>query len=285
MRKMNQNLNNFGMRIDLLEDNRIYVDQEVSDITLKLQQVEKRESKLHAISEKTKNEKLEKYTSNLKNNLLRTNVEKTQKEHQVEDLVKELEKLNQHLIQMSENLKEIETEKTKQDDSIKGLLQKLKKINEEKDLGKYRSEFFGKLKETLGNRPDISIRGDRFVFQSEVLFATGSSDLGEKGKLELEHLAVMLKEISTQFPKEINWILRIDGHTDKIPIVKNPNIKNNWDLSAKRAISVVEFLIAKGVPPKRLAAAGFGEFQPLDEKDNENAYGKNRRIEMKLDQF
>jgi chemotaxis protein MotB len=151
------------------------------------------------------------------------------------------------------------------------------------ELARYRSEFFGRLREVLGNRPDIRIVGDRFVFQSEVLFPSGSADLNPDGRKQIDSLAETLKEISAKIPKEINWVLRVDGHTDKVPI-STPEFPSNWELSTARAIAVVKVLIADGIPPDRLAAAGFGEYQPLDPADTPEAYRRNRRIELKLDQ-
>ncbi|MBT4711766.1 MAG: peptidoglycan -binding protein [Alphaproteobacteria bacterium] len=149
------------------------------------------------------------------------------------------------------------------------------------ELSTYRSEFFGRLVELLGNRTDIRVVGDRFVFQSEVLFTVGQVELGDVGKIELTTLADALLEIAANIPEEINWVLRVDGHTDSQPI-NTPLFPSNWELSTARAISVVKFLIEQGVPPDRLAATGFGEFQPIDEALNEVAYRRNRRIEMKL---
>lgn len=151
------------------------------------------------------------------------------------------------------------------------------------ELQRYRSEFFGKLRDILGSRPGISIVGDRFVFQSEVLFASGSADLGIGGQQQMVQLAETLKEISRQIPPGVNWILRVDGHTDTVPI-STPVFPSNWELSTARALSVVKFLAAQGIPPERLAAAGLGEFQPLDASGTPAARAKNRRIELKLDQ-
>ena len=151
------------------------------------------------------------------------------------------------------------------------------------ELARYRSEFFGKLREALGERQDIRVVGDRFVFQSEVLFDSGSAQLGEPGKRQLAQLAATLKELMTRIPPEINWVLRVDGHTDKVPI-QTPQFPSNWELSTARALSVVRFLAGENIPPERLAAAGFGEFQPLDARDDEIARRRNRRIELKLDQ-
>ncbi len=149
------------------------------------------------------------------------------------------------------------------------------------ELQRYRSEFFGRLREVLGNRPGIRIEGDRFVFQSEVLFSSGSAKLEQRGKVQMAHLAATLLDIARQIPDDLKWILRVDGHTDTVPI-RTPQFASNWELSTARAISVVRFLIESGVPPERLAAAGFGEFQPSDRRGDEIAFRRNRRIELKL---
>jgi chemotaxis protein MotB len=154
-------------------------------------------------------------------------------------------------------------------------------VNKVEELARYRSEFFGRLREILGDRPDIRIVGDRFVFQSEVLFAPGSAELGDAAKKELAPVTAALKDISAKIPPEINWILRIDGHTDRRPI-NNSQFASNWELSTARAISVVHFAIEEGVPAARLAAAGFADKQPLDPRSAEDAYRRNRRIELKL---
>jgi chemotaxis protein MotB len=148
------------------------------------------------------------------------------------------------------------------------------------ELSRYRSDFFGKLRDILGNRPDMRIVGDRFVLQSEVFFDTGRADLKPEGRGDLDKVAAALVSLETQIPTDIPWVLRVDGHTDVRPIMGQ--FKSNWDLSAARAISVVQYLIAKGVKPSRLVAAGFGEFQPIDAGATEDAYGRNRRIELKL---
>ena len=149
------------------------------------------------------------------------------------------------------------------------------------ELARYRSEFFGRLREVLSNRSGVEVVGDRFVFQSEILFDSASAEVNASGRQELRKLAAALLDISRQIPEEINWILRIDGHTDVVPI-NSPEFPSNWELSAARAISVVNFLRTQGVPGNRLVAAGFGEFQPLDSGDTPEAYRRNRRIELKL---
>jgi chemotaxis protein MotB len=149
------------------------------------------------------------------------------------------------------------------------------------ELSRYRSDFFGRLRAILGNRPDVRIVGDRFVFQSEVFFDTGQAVLRPEGRAELDKLAGALTELERMIPGEIAWVLRVDGHTDIRPIA-GATFRNNWDLSAARAISVVQYLIGKGVSPQHLVAAGFGEFQPIDPDRTEEAFSRNRRIELKL---
>ena len=149
------------------------------------------------------------------------------------------------------------------------------------ELSRYRSDFFGRLREILGNRADIRVVGDRFVFQSEVLFDTGQATLNPEGRAELDKLAAALLDLEKQIPTEIAWVLRVDGHTDVRPIA-SAQFPSNWALSSARAISVVQYLISKGISPQRLVAAGFAEFQPLDTAQTEDAYRRNRRIELKL---
>jgi chemotaxis protein MotB len=149
------------------------------------------------------------------------------------------------------------------------------------ELARYRSDFFGRLRQILGDRPGIRVVGDRFVFQSEVLFDTGQAAVNPAGKAELDKLASAIIELEHEIPPEIPWVLRVDGHTDKRPI-QSAQFPSNWQLSASRAIAVVQYLISKGVEPQRLVAAGFGEFQPIDQGETEDAYRKNRRIELKL---
>ena len=156
-----------------------------------------------------------------------------------------------------------------------------KKVEE---LQQYRSEFFGRLKQILGTRDDIRIVGDRFVFQSEVLFGSGSADIGEQGQQKLTELADTLKQVAADIPSDIGWVLQVDGYTDRVPVRSNAFFASNWDLSTARAVAVVKFLVAQGIPPDRLAAAGFGEYHPLDPGDTQDAYQRNRRIEFKLTQ-
>jgi chemotaxis protein MotB len=154
-------------------------------------------------------------------------------------------------------------------------------VNKVEELARYRSEFFGRLREILGDRPDIRVVGDRFVFQAEVLFAPGSAELGDDKKKELLPVITALKEIAAKIPPDINWILQVEGHTDRRPI-SNPQFQSNWELSTARAISVVRFAIDEGIPAAHLAAAGFADKQPIDPLNSDDAYRRNRRIELKL---
>jgi chemotaxis protein MotB len=174
----------------------------------------------------------------------------------------------------------------KKDEKIEDLGKQLnialaRKVHE---LTQYRSEFFGRLKQILGDNPAIAIRGDRFVFQAELLFASGSATLGDAGKKHLATLAETLILVAKKIPDDINWILRIDGHSDKVPI-NNEFFSSNWELSAARALSVVQFLSRQGIAEKRMAAAGFSKYHPIDPADTKEAYQKNRRIEIKLTNY
>ncbi|KAB2665685.1 peptidoglycan -binding protein [Brucella tritici] len=150
------------------------------------------------------------------------------------------------------------------------------------ELNRYRSDFFGRLREILSDKENIRIVGDRFVFQSEVLFPTGSADINPAGQDEMKKLADAVIQLNQEIPDDINWVLRVDGHTDNVPLTGTGRFRDNWELSSARATAVVKFLIANGVPANRLVAAGFGEYQPLDASDTPDARSKNRRIELKL---
>jgi len=155
--------------------------------------------------------------------------------------------------------------------------------NETKNLREYRSVFFGRLKKILGDVEGIDVVGDRFVFSSEVLFDRGSADIGSEGKLQLDTISNVLKEISQKIPEDINWVLRVDGHTDKTPVSQNSIFKDNWELSQARSLSVVKYMITNHeIDPKRMSAAGFGEHQPISYSDLKEDLAKNRRIEFKL---
>jgi chemotaxis protein MotB len=149
------------------------------------------------------------------------------------------------------------------------------------ELGRFRSEFFGRLRQLIGDRPDVRVVGDRFVFQSEVLFPTASAEIEPGGMDELRKLADSLRAIAEEIPSDLPWILQINGHTDRRPI-STPEFPSNWELSSARAINVGKFLVQQGIPPERIAVAGFAQFQPIDDRGDEIAYRRNRRIEIKL---
>ena len=195
----------------------------------------------------------------------------------------QITKLQAQLRMISDALALTKTLAQKKDEKIAELGKQLnialaRKVSE---LQKYRSEFFGRLQKILGKNPAIEIQGDRFVLQAGLLFESGAANLGTEGRSHLTTMANTLLQISRKIPNEINWILRIDGHTDRVPI-KNEEFASNWELSAARAVSVVRFLSQKGIPEKRMAAAGFSKYHPIDASDTPAAYRKNRRIEIKL---
>ncbi len=204
---------------------------------------------------------------------------------QIAVLNQQLDALRAQLSRVEQALQISELKSEEQEVTIANLGQRLNMALAAKveELAAYRSEFFGRLREVLSERRDFTIIGDRFVFQSEVLFASASDQLEAEGHERLWQFAQVLKEVMDQIPTELPWILQVDGHTDARPI-QTARFPSNWELSTARAISVVNFLIALGIPPERLSATGYGEFQPLDDRDDEIAHRRNRRIELKLTQ-
>jgi chemotaxis protein MotB len=203
---------------------------------------------------------------------------------QIEVLNQQIAALRRQLAALEEVLEATEKKDKESQARIADLGQRLNVALAQRvqELSRYRSDFFGRLRAILGNRPDIRIVGDRFVFQSEVFFDSGKATLDKpEGRAELDKLASALIELDRRIPGEIAWVLRVDGHTDVRPI-NSPQFRNNWELSAGRAISVVQYLVGKGISPQRLVAAGFGEFQPIDPEKTEEAFNRNRRIELKL---
>ena len=198
-------------------------------------------------------------------------------------LNEQITNLKKQLEEISLALKVAESEKSIQAVELEELGRRLNIILAQRvnQLEQYRSEFFGRLREILGDSPYIRVEGDRFVLQAELLFKSGSADLGEEGKKHLIQIADILQNLSKRFPDDLNWILRIDGHTDRIPI-HTPLFPSNWELSTARAVSVVRFLANNGIPENRMAATGFSKFHPIDQAETLEAYQKNRRIEMKL---
>jgi chemotaxis protein MotB len=202
---------------------------------------------------------------------------------QVEVLNQQIAALRRQLAAIEVALDASEKKDKESQDRIADLGQRLNVALAQKvqELTKYRSDFFGRLREILGNRPDIRIVGDRFVLQSELLFDVGKAELKPEARGEIDKISAAILDLAQKIPSDIPWVLRVDGHTDARPI-SGPIFKSNWDLSAARAIAVVQYLASKGIPSQRLVAAGFAEFQPLDTGTTEEAYRRNRRIEFKL---
>ena len=207
----------------------------------------------------------------------------TDAEAQLALLNQPVEQQRLQLLALQEALQVSEAKNKDAQVEIESLGQRLNEALAEKvkELADDRSEFFGRLKQILGERSDIRVQGDRFVFQSEVLFPVNSAELSEQARVDLSVLAEALKEIMSEIPDDIDWVLRVDGHSDKRPI-SSPQFPSNLHLSAARAIAVVRFLAAMGVPANRLAATGFGDQRPIDPGDSDEAYARNRRIEFKL---
>tara|TARA_R110000787_G_scaffold20785_4_gene61728 strand:- start:637 stop:1986 length:1350 start_codon:yes stop_codon:yes gene_type:complete len=202
---------------------------------------------------------------------------------QVELLNRQIAAMRQQLARLSAALEVSEAKAREQNIQIVDLGKRLNAAlaNKVAELARYRSEFFGKLREALGDAKGVRIEGDRFVFQSEVLFDSASADLRGEGLSQIRQLAQTLTEISARIPSDIDWVLRVDGHTDVRPI-RTAQFPSNWELSSARSISVVKQLIAAGLPPRRLVAAGFGAEHPLDPRTTPEALARNRRIEFKL---
>ena len=229
----------------------------------------------------------------LENNLQKRKTEVEIKTDTLKANKEEINKLTAASIQLRNKLSQIQTLLTAY--KAKDKKDNVKTLNIGKDLNsalarrveelqKFKSEFFGRVKELIKDRPEIRIVGDRFVFQSEVLFSIGSVEIGPKGQLEMINLASTLVEIEKSLPTDIDWILQIEGHTDNLPVKEGQTYKDNWELSTKRALSVLRFLIKQGINPNRLSASGYGSFQPIDINNNANARKKNRRIEMTITQ-
>src|SRR5271163_2949174 len=203
---------------------------------------------------------------------------------QIDILNQQINALRKQLAAIQDALDASETSDRESQAKIADLGQRLNVALAQKvqELARYRSDFFGRLRQILGSRPDIRVVGDRFVFESSVLFDVGKADISPAGKQSLDSLAAAVLDLEREIPPDIPWILRVDGHTDNRPIAGGGQYKSNWELSAARAVSVVQYLISKGVEPDRLAAAGFGEFQPIDQGTDQESLARNRRIELKL---
>lgn len=204
---------------------------------------------------------------------------------EVELLNGQLAALRQQLASIQQALEASEARDLEQQATIVSLGERLNAAlaGKVEELARYRSEFFGRLRDVLGDRDDIRIQGDRFIFQSEIFFGSGSANVGAEGRQELAKLAGALLEVSENIPDDVEWILLVEGHTDPVPI-RTERFPSNWELSLARALSVVHILQGQGVPPERLGAAGYGPFQPIDPGYGVEANQRNRRIELKLTQ-
>jgi chemotaxis protein MotB len=203
---------------------------------------------------------------------------------QVELLNQQIAALRRQLSALEEALNASESRNSESQTQIADLGQRLNVALAQRvqELSQYRSDFFGTLRKILADRPDIEVVGDRFVLPASVLFSTASDDLSDSAKGELGKIGDAIVDLEKQIPAGINWVIRVDGHTDVRPVQSTSRFRSNWELSAARAIAVVRFLIDRGIKPEHLVAAGFGEYQPLDTGDSEEAYARNRRIELKL---
>jgi chemotaxis protein MotB len=228
-------------------------------------------------------EELVRSSSEIEAKLGGTTGERDDAVRQVRQLTEQIGLLSQQLTALDKALDLKQSQIDAQGATIANLGQRLNLAlaNKVEELAQYRSEFFGALRRVLGERGDVRVVGDRFVFQSEVLFQSGSADIELRGRDELAKLAAALKEIVDKIPQDLPWVLQVDGHTDRVPI-NTPRFPSNWELSTARAIAVARFLVEQGIPPDRVAARGFAEFQPLDPGGSPEAYGRNRRIEIKL---
>ncbi len=248
----------------------------------------------NALKEKIKNtSKLRNELSDLGNQVNTKNLEIQSKDNILKANKEEINQLISTTLNLKNKLAQLQTLLSAY--KAKDKKEKVKTLNLGKDvnsalarrveeLEKFKSDFFGRVRELVKGRREIRVVGDRFVFQSEVLFTVGSDELGVEGQLEMQKLAATLMEIEKSFPTDIDWILQIEGHTDSLPVKAGQTYIDNWELSTKRALSVLRYLIKQGIEPSRLSASGYGSFQPIDVKNTKSARMKNRRIEMKITQ-
>lgn len=225
---------------------------------------------------------LETERDRLQTELTDSRQETEQVRHDSAELNLRLEALNEQIARLNSALETSESHLKEKTLEVKDLGERLNTALADKveELAAYRSEFFGKLREALKDNPDVRIEGDRFLLPSEVLFPSASAQLDEGGKREIGKVAHTLKAITDKIPGDVDWVLRVDGHTDKRPVRRA--FPSNWELSSARATSIVKYLIAQGIAPEHLVAAGFAQYHPLDEGDTPEAYRRNRRIELKL---
>ena len=277
-KKIEKKFSNLSSDFQILNNKKNTLDEKLSkknyDLNIKSKElnnlIEERSDLLERIQKKTEELKI-------------SGEIKKENDLEIFELKRNVDKLNKRLSELSKLLISSEENDRKNKIKIENLGKKLNQALAGKiqELTEYQSIFFKKIKNALGNRDDILVQGDRFIFPSEIFFDSGSDIIQEEGIEKLLKIADSLKEISNKIPKKIDWVLRIDGHTDKVPIF-NERFNSNWHLSSARAINIVKLLVDNGIPPSRLVAAGFGEYSPLIKEENENAYKVNRRIEIKL---
>ena len=258
-------------------------DQAETDYSLALEEIDQQKLILAALEERLKQIQAERDREATAR--LTAEEEVNASKRDVLALNQSLQALKQRLGELQALLDDKEEEARKAKEVSVNLTRQLNNALTSKvlELQRFRSEFFGRLREVLQDRSDVKIVGDRFVFQSEVLFDAGSADIGASGEEQLMQLSIALLEIADTIPTDIDWVLQIEGHTDSVPI-KTARFNDNWDLSTERALSVVRYLALAGIDPDRLSAAGYGEYQPLDQADTPEARARNRRIEVKITQ-
>jgi chemotaxis protein MotB len=282
--RLSAQISRLGELLSLEKTGKASLEEQVTQLRASLSAIEGERERLRGVVEAAKNDQAGRADgSNLSSQLDIQKETTARAVAQIEILNTQIGALRRQMAALEEALGASEKKEKESQLRIADLGQRLNLALAQRaqELSGYRSEFFGRLREILGNRPDIRVVGDRFVFQSELFFDSGSAVLRREGRVELDQLATALLDLDTRIPAEISWVLRVDGHTDIQPIAVS-QFKSNWELSAARAISVVQHLISKGVLPKRLVAAGFGEFQPIDPGNTEEAFRRNRRIELKL---
>ena len=296
---LDNQITNLANQLSLLNTEKKKIDKSFATLTIEYKDLNKQKNKLDEELSKSqynlkiKDKELEQIInerSSLLGKIQKQNEDlkdlsevKEKNSLEIFELNRNVEKLNNRLEELSKLLISAEEEDRKKKIKIENLGKKLNQALAGKlqELSEYQSIFFKKIKEALGDRKDIKVEGDRFIFPSEIFFESGSDVIQAEGIKKLSDIAKSLNEISEKIPSKIDWVLRIDGHTDKIPI-NNEKFNSNWHLSSSRAINIVKLLIENGISPNRLVAAGFGEHSPLISQENEEAYKKNRRIERKL---
>ena len=296
---LDSQITSLANQLNLLNIEKKKIDKKFVKLTLEYKDLDKQKNKLdESLSKsqynlKVKDKELSQIIderSGLLSKIQKQNAElkdlsETKEKNNLEifELNRNVEKLNKRLSELSKLLISAEEEDKKNKVKIENLGKKLNQALAGKlqELSEYQSIFFKKIKKALGDRTDIKVQGDRFIFPSEIFFESGSDIIQIEGIEKLSEIAKSLKEISEKIPNKIDWVLRIDGHTDRIPIF-NEKFNSNWHLSSSRAINIVKLLIENGISPNRLVAAGFGEHSPLVNEENDDAYKKNRRIEIKL---